>query len=424
MAESNHDKLLAEVDARLDGAGNAPTLLTVTRTAIESALRRAGDRPHRDATLKAIEQYFAAFPADRIDHLRVFSKKAMRLVVQQRAGLPTVRALNTNHPLRRHNDVALTDAVAASDIEEPTRIVEVPPPPPVVCDSFEEMFPAAIIWRLRQVLTFFQRRNPDLQRELPVPFLLSPDFDDRFQAAIRDQIAPAMWRQGRTITVLGTQRKWQRASTIDFWAFVAEDPKRRERVVTVWDAAWTALRQQRTAREDKATGRFREVWLALPALKELRERLAPPTPQAYDMPPVRNRELELFNALLFEFNTLALESAWTKLRQIYEQEMDRRWYQDKARQGALRDSLLGVFEDLPDSSGEFMAILCYFNFPNMNLNFLERFTHNKGSNEAERRQKVPYLMRFLDHERVPEIRRQEMETERLRREALKVRKAS
>lgn len=423
MGVENH-KLLTDMDESFDKTSEADVLLARTRAAVERLLRRKGDRPHRDRTLDAIEKYFTGLPPDRIDHLRMFAKKAVRLVLAQRAALPTVRAVNTNHPLRRAHDIALTDNVAATDVEEPTTIIEVPPPQPVVCDSFTEVFPAAMTWRLRQVLTFFQRRNPDLQRELPVPFLLSPDFDSRFEATMRDQIAPSMLRQGRTITVLETQRQWARASTKDFWAFIAEDDKRRERIVTAWDAAWTAMRQQRTTKEDKATGKVREVWVAMPALKDVRERLAPPTPDAYDIPPIRNRELELFASLLFEFNPLALENAWVKLRQLYEQEMDRRWYQDKARQGALRDSLLDVFSTLPDCSGEFMVILCYFCFPHINLHFLERFTHNKGSTAAEREQKVPYLMRFLSHERVPAIRQEELQAERLRQEALRSSKAS
>ena len=133
----------------------------------------------------------------------------------------------------------------------------------------------------------------------------------------------------------------------------------------------------------------------------------------------------MFASLPFEFEHKLLERYWIRLRQIYEQEMDRRWYQDKAREGALRDSLLSAFMSFPDQVGEFLALLCYYNFPNIDLFFLERFTHNRGSNDAHRQEMVPYMMRFIHQKAADEVRMQEkteeaarqVEAEKMRREA-------
>jgi hypothetical protein len=99
--------------------------------------------------------------------------------------------------------------------------------------------------------------------------------------------------------------------------------------------------------------------------------------------------------------------------------MDRRSYQDKAREGALRDSLLEVFDRLSDRAGEFLVMLAYFAFPNIDVAFLEKFTHNKGRNHADREERVPYLMRFLNQDGVAEVKLRESNLRRAREEAAK-----
>ncbi|MBF0335266.1 MAG: 2,3-bisphosphoglycerate-dependent phosphoglycerate mutase, partial [Alphaproteobacteria bacterium] len=131
----------------------------------------------------------------------------------------------------------------------------------------------------------------------------------------------------------------------------------------------------------------REVWVRKPELVEMREVLASPD---YDIPAVKNEQIELFRALLTDFDRIDMENAWTKLRQTYEQEMDQRIYQEKARDGALRDSLLKCFDDFPDRLSEFLALLCYFTLPKLSISFLMKFTHNKGTNDDERNRKIPY----------------------------------
>lgn len=408
--------LLAGIDHAIDFARDPRTLFDNTRTAIAMLLDRDEDRELREKMVSTVARLFQAAAGNaatsNIVHLRQVSKKAVRIVATERAkrAHPATTAATTPAP-------AL--AATTAEVTRPTTIVEVPPPPPSASGDFATLFPDALTWKMRQALSFFQRHNPDIRRALPRPFLLSPDFDARLGAVIRDRIAPAMLRSGRALTMLETTRDWSTATTADFWVHLDEDPRRKEIVCSGWDTAWAAYRQQRTLRKDKETGEVREVLLASPALKELREALSPSAPDAYDIPPVRNQDIDLLASLLFEFDRDVLEGAWIKLRQVYEQEMDPRWYQDKARTGALRDSLLDVFTALPDRIGEFVAILCYYTFPHINLHFLERFTFNKGRNDDERARKIPYLMRFLSHPEVPDLRRQELDRDRERQMSAK-----
>ena len=114
------------------------------------------------------------------------------------------------------------------------------------------------------------------------------------------------------------------------------------------------------------------------------------------MPEIRSREIDLFASFIEPDATReSLEWSWTRLRQLYEQELDRRFYQDKARTGALRDSLLECFLPFTPRTAEFLSLLCYRNFPYLTLAFLEGFTHNHGSNEAARHKAIPFLMWYL-----------------------------
>ena len=168
-------------------------------------------------------------------------------------------------------------------------------------------------------------------------------------------------------------------------------------VKVAWEAAWDQCRQRRIEKNKKT------VLVADPVLNEVRA-LLDPVGDEYSMPVIRNPELDLFCALAFSINPIDLEHHWEKLRQIYEQEMETRVYQERAREGALRDTILAAFDAVPDLTGDFLAILCYFCFPNFDLHFLDRFTHNKGQSIQTRQARIPYLMYFLSDSRMPSVK--------------------
>jgi hypothetical protein len=434
----------------IEAAASINMLQETLQTVVVSMLRRAEDGPLRERTLLTISTYFSRMravegmsPRDKLVHLRVFSRETVQIVFNERPltaeaarrmapvlrldeASPRRRAGDQTQaapcapakvvPLARPTDLDLTDTrLTTSDLENPTTIRLPPPPAPARFASFRELFPAALRYRLCALTRFFQRSNGDIHRELVRPFLLTEAFENRFMTVVETIIVPKMFAMSRNIAALENSRKWDEVSTAQFWAIINDNEKTRISVVGAWEEAWNTCRQ-REARRKGEDGEVRKVLVASPELKQIREILTPDQPGLYDIPPVRNREIDLFVSLLTDFDLYRLEHCFTKLRQMYEQELDRRWYQDRARSGALRDSLLEAIDSFPDRTGDFLALLCYYCFPNTDVTFLERFTHNKGSNQTAREQRLPYLMRFLGGEGVAAVRAQEIR-ERSEREA-------
>ncbi|BAE52134.1 hypothetical protein amb3330 [Paramagnetospirillum magneticum AMB-1] len=332
-----------------------------------------------------------------------------KLLILRQFSMETLRAVAEKHKMLLARSSTLEGVVEATAIIE----VEAPSYPPHT--SFEDIFADAMCWRPRSILSFFHRRNPECVRTLKPSFALSPDFSEKFEAVVRAHIVPAMMKS-RTVSIVGSSWKWNPATStaVDLWSFIENDPNSAERIRQSWNGAWEALYQRKVTK--KVGNETKEVLVASKELQSLRPLLES---DLYDLPTVRNRELDLFRSLLFEYDTLVLERSWVKVRQIYEQEMDRRSYQDKAREGALRDSLLEVFDRLSDRAGEFLVMLAYFAFPNIDVAFLEKFTHNKGRNHADREDRVPYLMRFLNQDGVAEVKLLESNLRRAREEAAK-----
>lgn len=440
--------------AAVEAAASINALQELVQTVVVSMLRRGEDSSLRERTLATISAYFSRMravegmaPRDKLIHLRLFARETVQIVFNERpltaeAARRMAPVLNVP-PGRRASDQAaaaappaqvvplvkptaeaaeppemvdLTDnRLTTTDLEKPTDIHLPPPPPPQKFDSFRELFPAALRYRLCSLTRFFQRNNDTIGRTLVRPFLLTPEFETRFMTVVDTIIVPKMFALSRNIAALETSRKWDEVSTAQFWAILADNDRTRISVVGAWEEAWNSCRQREVRRKGE-DGETRKVLVASPELKQVREMLTPERPELFDMPPVRNREIDLFVSLLTDFDLTRLEYCFVKLRQMYEQELDRRWYQDRARSGALRDSLLEAIDSFPDRTGDFLALLCYYCFPNTDVVFLERFTHNKGSNHAARLERLPYLMRFLSGDAVPAVREQEIR-ERLDREA-------
>jgi hypothetical protein len=428
---------------RIDGARDPRALLREATLSVGKLLRRQEDDALRMNTVRMITEYFmrtqAAAASDEravLEQLRTFSREAVKVVMSQRTvpvphpetapapspapappqpdaaaqPEPPAQADEQDAKQRRSSDQILH--LSAAEVEQHTAIVSVPQPFPERFRNFEELFHGALLYRVRQATTFFQRHNPGLARRLPRPFLLSPEFDAKFQQVLEQIIFPKM--TGRMIAQIEDSNKWDGSSSQDFWDFLGRHQKVQDGVVAAWDSAWAQLRQKRTVKTD-AAGRSREVLVASAELQKMREMLAPSSVTVYDLPPVRNREIDLFISLLTEFDRDQLELEWEKLRQLYEQEMDKRWYQQQAREGSLRDHLLDMLESMPDRTGDFLAVLCYFTMPRVNLKFLERFTHNKGTSLDARAARLPYLMRFLDQPEVLGLMDEEMREEEAER---------
>jgi hypothetical protein len=240
-------------------------------------------------------------------------------------------------------------------------------------------------------MRFFQRRNPTIRRSLPRPFLLMPSFGEKLEQVVIELILPRMMTN-KLIQRLSQSRDWTQVSTKELWS-ILERSKESRLLLNAWHAAWQDLHLPKLSRSSDK--RRSHHWRSARVEAIL-------AGDDYILPPIDNELLGFFSKLLSDIDIGSLEPLWDRLRQFYEQEMDKRVYQDVARDGALRDCLLDCFRQYPDEFSEMLVFLCYFNFPRLSLRYLTDFTRSLGQTEDERRNRAPRLMRFLDH---PEIDR-------------------
>lgn len=439
MPDPIQHALFEEKAAQIDAVNGILSLIEVSRTVICDLLKRSEDEPHREKTLAAVQKYMMVTMnapgtpmGEKLGNLKMFAKETVRIVLAERPliakpspqGCDQVRrridtepdALAGLQPTKILALQALGEADDApgpvigggdtlTDVVRPTAIVVVSPAPPKKFHHFKDLFPAAICYKVERATCFFQRYNPEIDRGLPRPFLLSKAFAERLFGVINEIIVPGMLSGSRNIAMLETMQQWAGVSTAEFWEIIDRDERAKTGIVTAWAAAWEGCRQRRETRVAR-DGTKSAVLVASPILLKIRERLAP-TRGDFTIPPIRNDEITLFASMLYELDLDRMEYTWNRLRQLYEQELDRRHYQDKAREGALRDSILNAFEIVPDLTGDFLALLCYFCFDNFDLALVDRFTHNKGSTVEQRQKRIPYLMSFLSGEGVPEAFRRE-----------------
>lgn len=269
-------------------------------------------------------------------------------------------------------------------------------------DNFDEWCCEVIIYRVNCVLNFFQRHNPNLVRELPPPFLLSPKFAERFATAIRQLIFPTL-RNSRQLRLLSSTINYKGIDAETFWKTI--DDISRASLQLVWSTAWDALKPVEVLKEGEVVSQIKE------ATKDLRKLLHPLAPNDYDLPRIGSSEIELFKSL-FDTNfdwSEQLNSVWSHIHFLYEQEMDPRVFQQKAREGALRDFMLATLPKFPELWGEFIVLLCHRVFPRLSTVYLERFVRNFGTDKERRQRAMPHLMRYLSYaEADPKIKRSEL----------------
>ncbi|KIL99255.1 Hemerythrin [Paramagnetospirillum magnetotacticum MS-1] len=263
------------------------------------------------------------------------------------------------------------------------------PPPAKSFESFERLCEAAIGRRIDKVLVFFHRHNPDLKRELPPFFLASPEFAEKFKAAVTKFIFPTIW-ESRNIRMLSTSYEWAEDDSDSFWEHVTKPLE--DSILQGWNSGWDDLKLLETKRPDGT-----RVFQVKDNTKALREMLAPSSPMAYDIPKIGNREIETLRSLLDPKNDWwkRLNHAWRICHDLYEQEKDPRIFQQKAREGALRDNLLNAFAKFPPEWGDFLVLACHRVFPRVSTAFLESFVCNFGTTDAQRETHVPYTVRYL-----------------------------
>jgi len=280
------------------------------------------------------------------------------------------------------------------------------PPPERGFASFDALCEAAICRRVEAILVFFQRGNPDLVRELPPLFLASPEFAGKLRQVIRIFIMPEILRS-RQLRLFAVHFEHGPVDAQGFWSRVG--PQLIADLVERWGKAWDELRLVEKQKEDGTT-----VLQVKDPTRQMREMLKPDSADSYDMPRIGNAEIDIFRSLFQSDNELLvrLHRSWRKCHDLYEQELEPRVFQQRARDGAFRDILLLVLHELPGHWGEFLVLSCHRVFARVSTQFLERFSTNLARSEAEREIHLPYLMRYLRQVRdCPEIKRRERREE-------------
>lgn len=364
---ADQGRVIAALHAEIDRATSGEAMLARLRVVASEALHREIDQPLRRQVMAALDRLKSSRPdgweratPEQLGGLRTFCKEVAALVAPRCDLSP-----------------------AEAEVEQVALECEVVPPPfPSRHDQLADLLPAALAFRMEGVLGFFHRRNPRVRRAEPPPYLLSPVFAERFITALVEQLAPRLLAQPRFRSLFEDGRSWKRTSTAEFWEMVEADATMADRLDATWAAIWDELRPQRK------TGKMgKPVQVPPPALVNLRAALAPPVPDAYDLPRIGNAEIDLLASLLTKVGRAELDHAWDLLSQVYEQEWDRRFVQHRPRAGALCDALLDMLQTLPQGLGEFMILLCYFDFPKLDLAFVRSIDNDSAG--------TPILARFL-----------------------------
>lgn len=393
----DQDALFQHYAREFEGAPDVATLRRAVARMIGELMRRQNELEFKLRAAKLVGNYFDVLSHDHdaLRKLRHFAVRVVRTLLVIRARVALARAAGAEEQMTAFGR-RLSDLPGPDVVERPTPIVVIWPPPPSTHPGFEQVFAAAVKRRLRLITTFFQRHNPEAERNVPQPFLQSPRFGAALEEVVDRFILPSMMRS-RGVRTLQLRQHWHDIDEEAFWRLMEQDIS-KQIILAAWETAWHVYRQEVVFLRDAEALGWKAIYKATPEFEAMEKALVRPD---YFIPQLTNREIDLFTSLLEPvYGRPALENAWTRLRQFYEQELDRRSYQEQARDGALRDTLLDCFNFFPDRIGELLALLCYFNFPRLTITYLEAFTRTKGKSLEERQRRIPYLMLFLDDEQV------------------------
>lgn len=276
------------------------------------------------------------------------------------------------------------------------------PPPKSGYATFEALCQGAVERRLDKVLIFFQRRNPLLDRELPPFCLSSPQFREKLFAAISRMILPELWAS-RQVRSLSASLEISALDDEGFWELIGDTL--RLHLTNSWRESWDQLKPVTVKKADGS-----QVSGVKEPLKLLRELLRPDDPADYDLPKICAHELDLFSSLL-DLQTDwwdKLNRSWQVFFDLYEQERDPRVFQQRVREGALRDYMLETFSGYPVEWLDFILLAAHAVFPRITTGFLDSFT----TNYPQRRSVLPFTMRYLDQVRErPDISERELREE-------------
>jgi hypothetical protein len=411
-------KLLDEIVQIISEIEDPKELCECTFSTLETMLQRKDDSALLTSMSVSVGEIIGAIPFDA-------PAKALKIAVRGAALacadlLLTARDRRAPRPTSEDQSRPEGEAVTAEDAEyyylPPhlahllKRIEYTSPPlpePKKGFATFRQLYEAAILDRIDNVLIFFQKKRENIVRELPPPFILSTAFSVNLKKAIETLIFPFIGNN-KQISILAPGGGWPRIDTQSFWT----DPDTkliRRKILQLWSRGWQDLKMNETP--GKTTLKTLKISDNTRALRDL---LSPSPPGLYDIPRISNLEIDLIASILElpdDWQEI-MTNIWQRCQDLYEQEKDPRVFQQKAREGALRDGILVAIKEFPEQWNDFLVLLCHYVFPRLNTRFLEEFSASLGTTEAAREQRMPYLMRYIRQARAkPAIKLRESKEE-------------
>ncbi|MGE4278500.1 MAG: hypothetical protein AB7G62_02855 [Magnetospirillum sp.] len=402
----------ARLRATLAAIEDPVELMEESYAALTQLLRRTDERPLLDQLSIMLGEVVGDLPFDApeqelrqqtrlaaVDCLTILEaageKRQPRLLsdpqARQQAAehLSELRQPSEQTPQSRHEDLEYSLPPQLAHLLKHIEYLEPEPPAGKSYTNFDALCLGALQGRMERVLAFFQKTNPAVNRPLSPPFLMSPMFAQRLKDAVAQLIYPKI-RASRQIRLLASNIDVATTTTESFWEQINDSMGRL--LELTWQAAWNDLLLIAEMRGDE------RVWKVKAETKALRDMLAPPHAQSYDLPHVGNAEIILFQSLLSVEQDWwpLLSEFWRACHSLYEQEWDPRVFQQQAREGALRDMLLKSLADFPEPWQDFIVLMAHRVFPRLGIRFLDRFAYNLGTSEESRRQRMPVLMRYID----------------------------
>lgn len=361
-----------------------PVALERLRTALGALVRDLfPDDPARiqetDEALDGAFQAVGAAPTPQaIESLRLVVRKVAAGVLAQRAARVAAKTATDSSTEKRFG---------------PFRIVL--GRPPETRSDFPSVLAAAIRWKVGRNLAFFHRRNTEIARDTPVPFLLSEEFGVRFDDLARDLILPKMLALP-AIRDLAKRHPWHSLDAETFWTVARHDGFEQD-LLAAWSTIWQSMR---LVPAWKGEGKDRrKVLKGTPELLAVRNRMEAGQP-TFHLPRYGNEEIAVAAALLTpSFCRDTLDAAWPGVMG----EFKRGAFDALAAGDGRGHAAQSRFSAFPEGAGEWLALLSHHFFPQAGIGFLDAFKEARGGH---------FLSEILDTPEAVRARAEEMDAKR------------
>ncbi len=207
-----------------------------------------------------------------------------------------------------------------------------------------------------------------------IPFIVAPEFIPAMEDAMRRFILPQM-RESRQIKSLANAYNWPQVGGEQLVEII-QASEINNPILHNWDLVWNALKADEKNEKDSIWSFFKED----------------ATNSNYT-PCTRDHIRLMMDLIRYDHEGIA--KSWREIQSLAQQEFSPSGRQERARDGALRDSILKWSSKLPDFVGEFLAIKAAFSFRACSPEYMQNLLANFGRNEKEQMRNAPFLSQYV-----------------------------